>query len=60
MLLLRVVGVIVAVAIGAGLLSYLFTRDPRYLRLAGRLAKYALILVFIVLALMFFERALDL
>lgn len=60
MLLLRVLGIVVAIAIGAGLLSYLFTRDPRYLHLAGRLAKYALIFAFIVMALMFFERVLEL
>ncbi len=59
MLLLRVLGVIVAIAIGAGLLSYLFTRDPGYLRLAGRLTKYALIFALIVLSLMFLERVLD-
>lgn len=56
MLLLRIVGVLVVIAIGAGILSYLFTRDTRYLRLAGRLAKYALIFALVVLALMFLER----
>jgi hypothetical protein len=56
MLLLRIVGVLVAIAIGAGIATYLFTGDKRYLRLAGRLAKYALIFALIVLALMFFER----
>ena len=56
MLLLRIVGVLVVIAIGAGILSYLFTRDARYLRLAGRLAKYALIFALVVLALMFLER----
>ena len=56
MLLLRIVGVLVAIAIGAGIASYLFTGDSRYLRLSGRLAKYALIFALIVLALMFLER----
>ena len=57
MLLLRIVGVLVAIAIGAGIASYLFTGDKSYLRLAGRLARYALIFALIVLALMFLERA---
>ena len=56
MLLLRIVGVLVAIAIGAGIISFLFTGDKHYLRLSGRLAKYALIFALIVLALMFLER----
>lgn len=58
MLLLRVVGVLTAIAIGAGILAYLFSGDKRYLRLAGRITKYALIFVLVVLALMFLERIL--
>lgn len=56
MLLLRIVGVLVAIAIGAGIVSYLISGDRRYLQLSGRLAKYALIFALIVLVLMFFER----
>lgn len=44
------------IAIGAGIVAYLFSGDKRYLRLAGRIAKYALIFVLVVLTLMFFER----
>jgi len=55
-LLLRVVGVLTAIAIGAGIVAYLFTGEKRYLALAGRIAKYALIFVLVVLALMFLER----
>ena len=47
---------LVVIAIGAGIVSYLFTGDKRYLRLSGRLAKYALIFALIVLVLMFLER----
>ncbi len=46
------------IAIGAGIVAYLFSGDKRYLRLAGRIGKYALIFVLVVLALMFFERVL--
>jgi hypothetical protein len=56
MLLLRVIGVLVAIAIGAGIVAFLFTRDRRYLRLSFLIAKYALIFALVVLALMFLER----
>lgn len=56
MLLLRIVGLLAAIAIGSGILAFLFTRDRRYLNLAGRIAKYALVFVLVVLALLTFER----
>ncbi|MDR2240240.1 MAG: hypothetical protein LBE33_07350 [Zoogloeaceae bacterium] len=57
MLMLRIVGVLVAIAIGAGIVAFLFTRDKRYLRLSAQIAKYAALFALIVLALMFLERA---
>lgn len=56
MLLLRIVGVLTAIAIGAGIIAYLFTGDRHFLHLAARITKYALIFVLVVLALMFLER----
>lgn len=56
MLILRIVGLLTGIAIGAGIVAYLFTGDKRYLLLAGRITKYALIVVLVVLALMFLER----
>lgn len=56
MLLLRIVGILAVAAIGAGILAYLFTRDRKYLTLAGRVAKYALIFALILFALLSFER----
>lgn len=56
MLLLRIVGVLVMIVIGAGIVAWLFTGERRYLRLAGRVAKGTLIFVLAVLALMFLER----
>ncbi len=56
MLLLRIVGLLTAIAIGSGILAYLFTSDRRYLRLAWRIARYALLFVFVVLALLLLER----
>jgi hypothetical protein len=46
----------VAIAIGAGIFAYLLTGERRYLGLAARITKYALIFALIVLALMFLER----
>jgi hypothetical protein len=57
-LLLRVVAMLGAIAIGASLLAFLFSQDRRYLAVAWRITKYALVFVFILLALMFLERAL--
>jgi hypothetical protein len=55
-LILRIVGVLTAITIGAGIVAYLVSGDKRYLRLSGRVAKYALIFVLVILALMFLER----
>lgn len=56
MLLLRIVGLITAIAIGSGILAYLISGDRRYLRFSGRVAKYALIFAAIVLMLLAAER----
>lgn len=56
MLLLRIIGLLAAVVIGAGLLAWLMTRERRYLVLAGRVAKAALIFAVVVLVLMAAER----
>lgn len=58
MLLLRIVGVLVAITVGAGIVAFLFTRDRRYLRLSWQVAKYAALFALLVMALMFFERVL--
>jgi len=56
MLLLRIVAMLTVIAIGSGILAFLFTRDQRYLRLAGRITKYALVFAAVVLALFALER----
>ena len=56
MLLLRIVGFLTAITIGAGIVAYLFSGDRRYLRLSGKVAKWALVFVLIILGLMFLER----
>jgi hypothetical protein len=54
--LLRLVGLLAVVTIGAALLAYIFSQDRRYLRFAWRLTRYALLFLFIFLALMLLER----
>jgi hypothetical protein len=52
----RVIGFLVLVAIGAALVTYLVTRDRRWLRFAWQVLKYSLILTLIVLAFLVLER----
>lgn len=56
MFVLRIVGLLTAISIGTGIVAYLFTQDRRYLRLAFRIAKYALIFALIFMALLSMER----
>jgi hypothetical protein len=56
--LLRVVLVLVAIFAGASIVAYLASGDRRYLALAWRIGKWALIFVFWLLALFFLERVL--
>jgi hypothetical protein len=56
MLLLRIVGILAAIAIGTGIFAYLFTGQRRYLGFAWRVAKYALIFALALFALLAFER----
>lgn len=58
MFLLRIVGLLAVITIGSGIVAYLFTRDKRYLKLSWRVAKYSLIFVLILFALLVFERLL--
>lgn len=56
MLLLRIVGLLAVIAIGTGMLAFLFTRERRYLSLSWLIAKYALLFVLALFALLAFER----
>ncbi len=60
MLLLRLLGVLVAIAIASGVAAYMVSGDKRFLRLSARLAKYALIVAFVFLALLALERVIAL
>ena len=60
MLLMRLLGVLTAIAIGVGIVAYLFTQDRRYLHLAWRITKYALIFALVIMALLTLERVIAL
>jgi hypothetical protein len=57
-LLLRVLGLLVAVALGACVLMYMLTGERRYLRYAWQTFKYGVFLFVLVLLLFFGERLL--
>lgn len=56
MLLARILGLLVAAALGGCVLMYLATGERKYLRYAWLILKYAVFLAALVLVLMFGER----
>ena len=56
MLVLRIVGFLLLIAVGGSLVTYLLTRNRRYLTLAWQILKYGMLMASIVLAFMLFER----
>jgi hypothetical protein len=58
MLILRIVGFLLLVTIGGSLLTYLLTRNRRYLTFAWQILKYGVVMACIILAFMLFERLL--
>jgi len=56
MWLLRLLGVLVVIIVGGGVVAYLLTRNPVYLRLSWRVFRYFLIIALLVFALLILER----
>lgn len=56
MWLLRLLGVLTVIGVGAGLFVFLLTRDPKYLQFSWRLFCSALGVALLVFALLFIER----
>jgi len=56
MLVLRIVGFLLLIAVGGSLVTYLLTRNRRYLTFAWQILKYGMLMASIVLAFMLFER----
>ena len=57
MLVLRIVGFLLLITIGASLVTYLLTRNRRYLTFAWQVLKYGIVVAIIVLAFLLLERA---
>jgi len=58
MLLLRLLAALVGIGIGVSVFAYFFTREPRYLALAWKLFRYALVMALVFFALLILERVL--
>ena len=58
MLLVRILGLLVAVALGVCVLMYVMSGERKYLRYAWQVFKYALFLFVLILLLLFGERLL--
>ena len=58
MIVLRIVGFLLLIAIGASLVMYLLTRNRRYVTFAWQVLKYGMVMAIIVLAFMLLERVL--
>lgn len=58
MLLIRVLGLATAVALGVSVLLWAFTGERRWLRFAWRIFRYAVFVILLILLLFFAERLL--
>jgi len=53
---LRIAAMLVVLATAAGVILFFLTRDPRYLRFAYRVFKYALVFALLLFGLLMLER----
>jgi hypothetical protein len=56
MLALRILGILTAIAVGAGIVVFIVTGDRKYLRFALELFRWAIILALAFFALIILER----
>ena len=56
MFVLRFVGFLVLITIGASLITYLLTKNRRYVTFAWQILKYGMLMAIIVLTFILFER----
>lgn len=56
MVVLRLIGILVLITIGASLVVYLFTRNRRYLNFAWRVFQFAVVFLIVFMALYVVER----
>lgn len=58
MLILRIVGFLLLITIGGSLITYLLTKNRRYLKFAWQVLNNGVVMACIILAFMLFERLL--
>lgn len=56
MWILRLLGVLTAIAVAGGVLAYLLTRNPKYLQFSWRLFRYAIFVALLIFGLLILER----
>lgn len=56
MIVLRLIGILVLITIGASLAMYLFTRNRRYIQFAWRVFQLAVVFVMVFMVLFVVER----
>ena len=56
MLILRLLGILTVLTIGASVLAWVFSRDTRYLKFAWRVAQGALVIALTIMGLLAAER----
>ena len=56
MWLMRLLGVLTLITVGAGFVAYLLTRNPKYLNFSWRVFRYAVVVALLVFALLILER----
>lgn len=56
MLVLRAVGFLILITIGASLVTYLLTRNRRYLTFAWQVLKYGMVIAIVALTFLLLER----
>ena len=56
MLILRILGALLVITVGASAAVYLVTKDRRWLRVGGQILKIGLVIILIVISLLALER----
>ena len=56
MLILRILGALLVITVGASAAVYLVTKDRRWLRVGGQILKLGLVIILIILILLALER----
>ena len=56
MFVLRLLGLLTLIAVGAGVAAYALTRNPKYLNFSWRVFRYAVVVALLVFALLILER----